>query len=487
MEEGTLRRSGPWPLVAVGLLLLMLSAFLYLRLERGGRSAPVVKADRAVESPPPGAPESAEPPPAPPEADPPPPPCREAPEPQDQRPDQGSEELGKLLDAARGAVAEKRWDEALKALESARAIRDDPAIGPIHEAVSVGRREEAEARRRFEAAFSELREKVENLKLQNLYDAAAAELERFEKEHPRAGSDEPFRRLIGEVAEFRRDADAAFLRSMGEARRGLEEGRFPQALAFSERAAKLYPERRDEVGRFQEQVNARMLQEKMVRIPAGDYWIGSDDDLYPDERPFQKVRLPVFYIDKYETTNEEYYAFTMATGHPPPPSWPKDGKPPKGRERHPVVLVTWEDAAKYAAWAGKRLPTAEEWEAAARGPGPAPYVFPWGNSFTEKENEFLCNCYEYWQINRLAGTTTPVDQPPNAPSPFGVYGMGGNVWEWTSTAVRRKVGGREAEFRIIKGGSFMTYRRAVRASNICAEDPALPRWDVGFRCARDSR
>ncbi len=155
-----------------------------------------------------------------------------------------------------------------------------------------------------------------------------------------------------------------------------------------------------------------------------------------------------------------------------------------------MVVVTWEDASLYAAWAGKRLPTAEEWEAAARGPGPQPYTFPWGNSFTEKENVFLCNSWEHWQANRGSGSipgTTPVDEPPNAPSPFGVYGMGGNVWEWTSTVVKRKAGDREVEFRVLKGGSFTTYQRAIRASNLYPEDPASAHPDVGFRCVRDAR
>jgi formylglycine-generating enzyme required for sulfatase activity len=418
-------------------------------------------------------------PPPPPSPDPAPPPA----------PDPKLEEFLKVLETAREALREKRWDDALKALEAARAVKDDPpALNPVREAALKGRQEEeAEARRKFEAALAALRERIEKLKLDSLYDAAMAEIGRFEKEQPAAATDEPFRRFARDVAEYRKDADTAYLKSMGEARRSLDEGRLPQAFALSERAAKLYPERRDEVRKFQEQITAKMLQEKMVRIPGADFWVGGDDDRYPDEKPFRQIRLPAFYMDKYETTNEEYYAYTLATGRPAPPGWPRDGKPPRGREKHPVVGVTWDDAVQYATWAGKRLPTAEEWEAAARGPGPQPCVFPWGNAFVEKENVFLCNCYEYWQASRSHGTTTPVDQPPNAPSPFGVYGMGGNVWEWTSTAVKKRLGDREVEFRILKGGSFATYQRAIRASNLYPENPALGHPDVGFRCVRDAK
>jgi formylglycine-generating enzyme required for sulfatase activity len=482
MDEGASRKSSPWPFLAIATLVVLLSIFLFLRWSRRGEGPVVVKPSPVVTA----APEPEPAPPAPPPAPPaPPPPAPEPPPPP--APDPKVEELRKLVETARRAVQEKRWDDALKALEAARAIKDEASIlTPIKEAAVKGRQEEeAEARRKLETALAPLRERVEKLKLDSLYDAAMVELQKFEKEQPGAATDEPFRRLLKEVAEYRKDADTAYLKAMGEARRAFDEGRPPQALAFAERAVKLYPERREEVRKFQEQITAKMLLEKMVRIPEADFWIGGDDDRYPDEKPFRKVRLPAFYMDKYETTNEEYYAFTLAAERPPPRGWPKDGKPPKGREKHPVVGVTWEEAVQYAAWAGKRLPTAEEWEAAARGPGPQPYLFPWGNAFTEKENVFLCNCYEYWQAGRAHGSTTPVDQPPNAPSPFGVYGMGGNVWEWTATSAPAQGSKPPPEFRILKGGSFTTPQRAIRSSSVYAEDPRLAHPDVGFRCVRD--
>jgi formylglycine-generating enzyme required for sulfatase activity len=143
------------------------------------------------------------------------------------------------------------------------------------------------------------------------------------------------------------------------------------------------------------------------------------------------------------------------------------------------VFVTFADAGKYAAWAGKRLPSAEEWEVAARGPDPR--EFPWGNAFTEKDNVFNANSLEYWQFNKSQNPgTTPVDQfdGPNSESAFRVMGMGENVWEWTSTEDSRK-------FRVLKGGSFMTPKAALRCANVYPEDPALAHPDVGFRCARD--
>jgi formylglycine-generating enzyme required for sulfatase activity len=149
-----------------------------------------------------------------------------------------------------------------------------------------------------------------------------------------------------------------------------------------------------------------------------------------------------------------------------------------------VYLVTWDDAAAYAKWAGKRLPTAEEWEVAARGPDKR--EFPWGGVFLEKEDKFPCNCLEYWQYNKnTAPGTTPVEDFEAGESFFGVGGMAGNVWEWTSTAAPAKGAKPPPEFRVLKGGSFMTPQRALRCANVYAEDPRLPHPDVGFRCVRD--
>ena len=159
---------------------------------------------------------------------------------------------------------------------------------------------------------------------------------------------------------------------------------------------------------------------------------------------------------------------------------------PQNRERHPVTFVTWADAGEFAKWAGKRLPSAEEWEVAARGPDKR--EFPWGDAFQEREDQYFANCLEHWQLNKsLVPGTTPVDQKEfeAGVSPFGVHGMSGNVWEWTSTAAPSSGANPPPEFRILKGGSFMTPQKALRCANVLADDPRLPHPDVGFRCARD--
>ena len=104
----------------------------------------------------------------------------------------------------------------------------------------------------------------------------------------------------------------------------------------------------------------------MAYIPGGDFSMGRDDAEESDERPAHSVTVKPFFMDLTEVTNEQYQKFVAENNYPPPPSWP-DGNLPPGSEKLPVTDVTWEDARTYASWSGKRLPTEEEWEFAARG------------------------------------------------------------------------------------------------------------------------
>ncbi len=173
--------------------------------------------------------------------------------------------------------------------------------------------------------------------------------------------------------------------------------------------------------------------------------------------------LPGFYIDVFPTTNAEYAKFVFATGHRPPTLW-SGAVVPEGAAQHPVVGVSWHDAVAYAAWAAKELPTAAQWERAAR--GPAGSVYPWG----EQASPARANVRE----SRIKATT-PVDWYDNGASVYGVYDLCGNIWEWCADAHGR--GQRE-----VRGGSYSTpLHRSVAAS--WHEVPAdAPRDDVGFRC-----
>ena len=104
---------------------------------------------------------------------------------------------------------------------------------------------------------------------------------------------------------------------------------------------------------------------EMVLIPAGEFIMGTDKRL-PDEGPQHKVNLPAFYIDIYEVTNLQYKKFNNATKRRSPTHF-RNRTFPQGKADHPVTYVSWDDAHDYCKWAGKRLPTDQEWEKAARG------------------------------------------------------------------------------------------------------------------------
>jgi len=234
---------------------------------------------------------------------------------------------------------------------------------------------------------------------------------------------------------------------------------------------------------------------EMVHIPAGSFLMGSDESR-GNEGPAHTVHVNAFYIDRYPVTHEEYKRFVDATGHPVPCydvewaepygyNWdPQKRTPPKGKERHPVVLVSWEDAQAYATWAGKRLPTEAEWERAARGADGRRW--PWGDGFVQGR----CNTRESG-----ANGTVPVGQySPRDESPDGVGDMVGNVWEWTSSLFRPYPydadDGRESQeaegWRVLRGGSWRNDLDRARCTARLDGDFLFFN-NVGFRCVVSAR
>jgi len=233
----------------------------------------------------------------------------------------------------------------------------------------------------------------------------------------------------------------------------------------------------------------------MVLIPAGEFLMGSDGPGAPaDEQPVRTVYVSAFYIDRCEVTNAEYRRFVMETGHAPPHSdapqaapytWTGSDYPP-GTADHPVVLVRWHDAAAYAAWSGKRLPTEAEWEKAARS-GMTGQKFPYGNRLELKQANYYKSYLRAKELRPVASFE---------PSALGLYDMAGNVWEWCqdwysadyyrSGAGVNPQGPPNGDYKVIRGGSWMNDETFLQCARRGKHSPDQKSPSIGFRCVRSA-
>jgi formylglycine-generating enzyme required for sulfatase activity len=189
------------------------------------------------------------------------------------------------------------------------------------------------------------------------------------------------------------------------------------------------------------------------------------------QEPQRRVKVPAFWIDAYEVTNAEYARSLEATGRSPPGYW-KAGKPPPGKGDHPVVDVTYEDAEAYAQWAGKKLPTREQWMRAYRGDND--WLFPWGDEY----NAGRANVGD----NPKYDTTSPVRDTPEDITPFKVHNMMGNASEF----IRGTFSYRGEMWRVGKGAEFKLpgFRYGIGSAQFLYGLDTTDR-GVGFRCVRE--
>lgn len=310
--------------------------------------------------------------------------------------------------------------------------------------------------------------------------------------------------------------------------------------------------------------------EGMVWIASGEFTMGSDaDDVWQNEKPAHRVRVSGFWIDKAEVTNAQFRKFVEATGYkttaetaptveeilkqlppgtpPPPPEMLVNGSlvftPPgdvvpldavaewwtwtpdadwrhpfgpdsnlDGKDQYPVVHVTWADAAEYAKWANKRLPTEAEWEYAAKG-GREGTRFHWGDEKPNDEVTFANIWQGHFPNKNLAtdGFTGVAPVMQYKPNDYGLFDTAGNVWEWTADWFRPDIhafyastGGvmenpkgpdksldpdePYAPKRVLKGGSYLchvTYCESYRPSARRGQTMDTSMSHVGFRCVKD--
>jgi formylglycine-generating enzyme required for sulfatase activity len=227
------------------------------------------------------------------------------------------------------------------------------------------------------------------------------------------------------------------------------------------------------------------MSSAMTLVPAGEFIMGSNER-WDDEAPEHISSTGAFYIDLNEVTNADYFKFVKTTQRTPPYHWP-EGNLPKGKENHPVVYVSWFDANEYCSWANKRLPTEQEWEKAAR--GEEGLIYPWGNEWSlDKSN----NPYKH------STGTEPISSYPEGRSPYGLYDISGNVWEWVDSYYLAHPGNpvTRAEYgkdkRVLKGGSWfdcLSYGCGLSAPtfNRSFFTPEVKNNSFGFRCAKTKK
>ncbi len=201
----------------------------------------------------------------------------------------------------------------------------------------------------------------------------------------------------------------------------------------------------------------------MVKVDAGTYQVGRDAP-GGSYAPAQSIAVKQFWIDQDEVTNAQYAAFLAANGGNPPVGW-ADGKAPAGQDDFPVQGVTWDQAAAFCQWAGKRLPTEAEWEIAARGPKGS--LYPWGD--------------DERAVTLPDDRTYAVGTLPANRSAFGAFDMAGNVWEWVGETYAPVPDGQ----KMLRGGGYgflkdMAYR--------LHGDPNVRTMvaTAGIRCAADT-
>ena len=195
----------------------------------------------------------------------------------------------------------------------------------------------------------------------------------------------------------------------------------------------------------------------MVLVPPGPYLSGPTKGL---------KETGSYWVDTFPVTNEQYAAFCQGTGYRQPKFW---GEGRFRNPRAPVVGVSWFDAYKYAAWAGKSLPTFEQWEKAAR--GRSGRIFPWGDQIDH-------NKAVYGQAEGTDAVAEVGLSGENA-SEYGARDMVGNVWQWTDTWDRL-----EPEMKVLCGGSWVDPVEFLRLDQHIATNPKDKFDNIGFRCVK---
>ncbi|MCB8953327.1 MAG: SUMF1/EgtB/PvdO family nonheme iron enzyme [Ardenticatenales bacterium] len=260
-------------------------------------------------------------------------------------------------------------------------------------------------------------------------------------------------------------------------------------------------------------------------IPAGNFLMGSTDadaNAASDEKPQHEVYLDAFWMDETEVTNDQFAQFTAAASyettaeqegggyiytssgweytegadwqHPQGPGSSLDGL-----GDHPVVLVSWQDAAAYCEWAGRALPTEAQWEKAARGEDGR--IYPWGDTFDGTRLNYCdSNCEFDWKdtsVDDGYARTAPVGSYDAGASPYQALDMAGNVWEWVAdwydsgyyqnAPARNPPGPASGSYKVLRGGAwnYTSINKTARTASRSELAPTVLDDSLGFRCTQE--
>lgn len=236
----------------------------------------------------------------------------------------------------------------------------------------------------------------------------------------------------------------------------------------------------------------------MRLVPAGQFTMGSEKGSakdYADEQPAHTVSIDAFYMDKYEVTNALYKdCVEKGVCTVPYRSLDPNNTMPYDNSIYrnlPVVYVNWYQAKTYCEWRDARLPTEAEWEKTARGTNIQ--IYPWGKGIDCSFANFSV-CIG-WNANGIA--TTAVGSYEKGISPYKIYDMAGNVWEWVAdwfdekyyanSPLNNPQGPNIGQTRVIRGGSYYDGTDYVRVAYRGRKGPNTSLAQIGFRCARSSQ